>query len=496
MKIVTNEEMREADSYTIKTLGVPSLVLMERAGEAVCRAVEGAYAGGMIACVCGGGNNGGDGFVCARLLKERGYEVCVVCIAERFSEECLANKEKFVAIGGKIYDSLPDCSLVVDCLFGTGFRGKPTEAYAELIRQINASGSVVVSVDIPSGVNGDNGAVLGEAVRADITLCIGEIKAGVYLGDGIDYSGETVRADIGIRLPKEAYAEHIESALVRTVLPRRRRNTHKGCYGKCAVVAGSEAYTGAAYLATLGCLRAGAGYTALFAPERVVKAMYCKCPEALLVPTNDGGRYAFNEERFRAVLAYDAVVFGMGMDESEEVQKGLAYLLENYTGKLIIDADGINSFVKYGDLSVLKTARCDILFTPHLKEFSRLSKKSVEEIKNGGLYAPWAFAKEYGVTVLLKSAVSVITDGARTRLNTTGTAGQAKGGSGDLLAGVIGGLCAGGLTAFDGATAGAYLVGKAAELATADRGEYSLLATDVAEALGKAFVELFSEDTD
>ncbi len=496
MRILTNTEMREADEYTINVLGIPTLDLMERAGEAVCRFAERMYKSGTIACVCGGGNNGGDGFVCARLLKEKGYDVCAVCVAEKYADLCLVNKEKFTAMGGEIYTALPDCALIIDCLFGTGFHGKPTEAYAELIRAINRSATAVLSVDIPSGVNGDNGEVLGEAVRADITLCIGEAKAGVYLGDGIDYAGSVTRVDIGIRLPDRAYAERIDGEYVRSILPRRKRHSHKGAYGKCAIVAGSEEYTGAPYLATLACLRAGAGYTALFAPEVVIKAMYCKCPEALLVTTNDGGKYTFEEERFCSVLGYDAIVYGMGMGASEDVAKGVKYLLRAYTGKLIIDADGLNALAKYGDLSLLKSARCTVTLTPHLKEFARLSAQNVDEIKNAGLYAPRAFAKEYGVNVLLKSAVSVLTDGERTLVNTTGTAGQAKGGSGDVLAGVIGGLCASGLSAFDGATAGAYLTGVSAELATETYGEYSLVATDVCEYLGRAFTGLFSENAD
>ena len=494
MRILDNCQMREADLYTIEVLGVPALTLMERAGEAVCRAVESMYARGKIVCVCGGGNNGGDGFVCARLLKQKGYDVCAVCIADKFSEACQINKEKFLAVGGEILTGLPACGLVVDCMFGTGFHGAPTGAYAELIKAINRSATAVLSVDIPSGVNGDDGSVLGEAVCAHTTLCIGEVKAGVYLGDGIDYAGEIIRVDIGITLPKENYAERIDSALVREIVPRRKRNSHKGDYGRCAIVAGSENYTGACYLATLGCLRAGAGYTTLFAPENVIKAMYFQCPEALLVAVSEGGRYAFNEARMRDLLGYSSIVYGSGMGVDEEVAKGLAFLLANYTGKLIIDADGLNALVGYGVLPLLKGAKCEITLTPHLKEFSRLSGKTVAEIKSAGLYAPRAFAKEYGVNVLLKSAVSILTDGARTLVNTAGTAGQAKGGSGDVLAGVIGGLCASGLSAFDGAVAGAYLVGKSAELGAQKQGEYSLLATDICACLGGAFLSLFSED--
>jgi NAD(P)H-hydrate epimerase len=203
-----------------------------------------------------------------------------------------------------------------------------------------------------------------------------------------------------------------------------------------------------------------------------------------------------NEAVAREMLEYDAIVYGMGMGISEEVAKGAVYLLQNYQGKLIIDADGLNSLARYGEIDALKGAKCEVLLTPHIKEFSRISGLSLEEIVEAGLYAPCAFAKKYGVSVLLKNAVSILTDGERTLVNTTGTAGQAKGGSGDVLAGVIGGLCGGGLSVFDGGTVGSYLTGRSAELLKETHGDYSLLASDVVGGLGKAFLDLFAENAD
>ena len=501
MYVLTNKQMRDADGYTIEKLDVPSLTLMERAGIALADEAERLATTGKILCLCGGGNNGGDGFVCARILKERGRVVATACFAEKFSNDCAVNKEKWTACGGEIlpeFSGADEYALIVDCLFGTGLRGGVDGEMAEIIRRTNAQkkkGVKILSADIPSGLFGDNGLAKGVAVCADTTLCIGEIKAGVLLADGLDLAGEIKRADIGISLPEKKYAELMDHDTAKALLPIRKRNSHKGTYGKAAIVAGSDEYTGAAYLsyAAAACLRAGAGYTTLFLPSKILPYYLLKNPEMLLKSTNEGGRYAFTEENAEEWLGYDAVAYGMGMGCSQDVAAGAAYLLRRYAGKLILDADGLNSLAKYKkeELSTLfGNKKCDVLLTPHVKEFSRLSGKSVKEIVEEGLFAPCSFAEQYGVSVLLKNASSIITDGERIALNVAGNSGLAKGGSGDVLSGVIAGLCAQGLSAFDGARLGAYLVGTAAELAAKDESEYSLTATDVIACLGKAFLTL------
>ena len=496
MYVLTNEQMREADGYTIKTLGVPALLLMERAGLALADEAEKLCPQGEIVCVCGGGNNGGDGFVCARALKMRGRAVKAVFYAEKTSADCRVNLDKWKACGGEIIESLSEtCALVVDCLYGTGFHGlllgKDKETVCK-INELKTRGVKVLSADIPSGINGKNGLLEGVAVMADETLCIGEIKAGALLGDGIDYAGELKRADIGISLPqtKENYAVLLAEKELFSLLPKRKRNTHKGSFGKAAIVAGSVEYTGAAYLAGMACLRSGAGYTALFTPKELLPYYVLKAPEILLKSINDGDRYAFNEENMQELLGYSSIAYGMGMGCSNEVAKGAIWLIKNYTGKLILDADGLNSLARYGgELSqIFKTKKCDVLLTPHIKEFSRLSGKTEEEIQGNILEVSKLFAKETGVNLLLKNAVSVITDGGRCTLNTTGCSGQAKAGSGDVLAGVFAGLCAMGTTAYESGLLGAYLCGKAACLAARDIGEYALTASDTSAYLGKAFL--------
>ena len=291
--LLTNQEMKEADGYTINELGVPALELMERAGRALANEAETLAPKGKILCLCGGGNNGGDGFVCARLLLAQGREVDCLQLASKETKECKINRERYEEIPKRVLTQMPteEYALVIDCLFGTGFRGE--FPYPELYGQVVRSGAKVLAADIPSGVRED-GSVATGALKADTTLCIGEKKTACFVGEGIDYCGEIKRVDIGISLPRTDYAVLSDRRTVAALLPPRKRYSHKGSYGKAAIVAGSEEYSGAAYLSCLACLRSGVGYTTLFTPKDILKYYMLKQPEALLKPINDGGRYAFN----------------------------------------------------------------------------------------------------------------------------------------------------------------------------------------------------------
>ena len=279
----------------------------------------------------------------------------------------------------------------------------------------------------------------------------------------------------------------LDKNTVAALLPKRKRNTNKGDYGKAAIVAGSEEYTGAAYLAAAACLRAGAGYTTLFVPENILPYYVLKIPEVLL-------KKFVNLEELKA---YDSIAYGMGMGVSRQVADGAIWLIENFSGRLILDADALNSLAKYCCLEdVFARKKGDVLLTPHVKEFSRLCRQSVEEILANGFTAAKEFAARYKVNVLLKNALSVIENGENTFINERGTSGQAKGGTGDVLSGVIAGLCASGCTAFDGACVGAYVVGLAAELAGEKISEYSLTATELISYLGAAFLHVAKDAND
>ena len=294
-------------------------------------------------------------------------------------------------------------------------------------------------------------------------------------------------------LTKEKVALALSDKRVAELLPKRKRNSHKGTYGRAAIVGGSIEYTGAAYLSAAACLRAGAGYTTLFVPSEILPYYILKTPEILLKASNEGGRYVLNEEIMRQVCEYDAVAYGMGMCVSLAVAEGAEYLLRHFKGRLILDADGLNSLSVYKKeelASLLKNASCEVILTPHVKEFSRLSGLSVEDILQDEIGRARAFAKENSVTVLLKNAASVIANGEEVAVSLTGNSGQAKAGSGDVLSGVLAGLCAQGANVFEGGCAAAYLCGRAAEIAGKSVGEYSLTASDCIQNLGAAFLSV------
>ena len=497
MWILTNKEMREADTYTIEILGVASLALMERAGEALADAAQRMVSNGKIVCVCGGGNNGGDGFVCARLLKERGRDVSVLFCAKKMTDDCSTNKNRWEELGGATVSKLNgEVALLVDCLFGTGFKGVLDGEYKAIVEQMRVykeTGTKILSADIPSGVNGDNGLVDGLAVQADETLCIGNIKVGALLNDGKDYAGKVKVSDIGIQLPSDTYATLIEKPLVKTLLPKRNKNSHKGTFGRAAIVAGSMQYAGAAYLSTAACLRSGAGYTTLFVPNNLAQAFLLRLPEALLKGIGGTDELVFDKAQFQGLLRYDSIAYGMGLGCSKEVAQGAKYLLQEYTGRLVLDADGLNSLAEYEkeNLETLfQNKKCDVVITPHVKEFSRLLNVTVEEILQDGMALSQAFAKKNGIALLLKSATSIITNGEKTFLNVVGNSGQAKGGSGDVLSGVLAGLCAQGLDCISSAVTGSFLCGSAADLARLQYGEHALKASDCIERLGEAFLRV------
>ena len=464
-RILSVAQMRAADRYTIEKLGVPERTLMERAGEAVAEEIRKRFKGGRILFVCGKGNNGGDGVVAARFLRSvHGFSVFVLKIAAGETEKLDL-----------------DYDVVVDCVFGTGLSREVTGIYREVIEKINAKKCFKISVDIPSGLNGDNGLVMGVAVKADMTISVQEYKTGHFLNDGRDYCGKIVNKDIGIAVFEEDFARRMEPADVKPFFPERKQNTHKGSYGRAVLVGGSRDYFGSVLLsaAALAALKTGAGYGELCVPESLFPLYAGKAPELILRTFSDeNGFIRFCERDFETVAAgADAVAAGMGMGKSEDTFRAVRWLLENFKGRLVIDADGINALAEYG-VGALKRTCADVVLTPHVKEFSRLTGKSAAEILSAPVDCAKAFAEEYGVNVLLKSAASVLAGKGGVLINTTGNSGMAKGGSGDVLSGTIAGIAARGFSAFDAAAAGAYLCGRAGELAAAAQNEYAVTPSD------------------
>lgn len=487
---LSNVQMRKSDEYTINTLGVPSLTLMERAGAAIAERVltylkDGK---GSALVVCGGGNNGGDGFVTARRLMEAGVNAEVLLLSDKLSpdEEHMKNLYR-----GEIVYSYPqkEYSVIVDCIFGTGLKRNIEGVYAQAIKDINNSGAVVISADIPSGINGDSGKKMGCAVEADETVTIGEYKNGLVLLDGRDCSGKITRADIGITVEDKPNTFLVEASDVKKLFPKRKSNSHKGTFGRAVIIGGSYEYTGAPMLSALAALNTGAGYTYLCVPHFLYPYYISHAPELILKDMGGEKELLPITEKLEGTLSADAIAVGMGCGVGINVYGVVKYLLENYGGTLIIDADGLNSLAKYGT-EILKSAKCKVILTPHIKEFSRLSGLTVEDILVSPINSASAFAEEYGVTLVLKNNSTVITDGKNNYIVACASPSLARGGSGDSLAGIICALAAMGSSAVESAYGGSYILGAAALEAEKEVGEYSVTPTRVISSIGKAIKNL------
>lgn len=474
-KFLTNAHMRECDNYTINTLGVPSLELMERAGAAIAEQAEGCGDGKRIVVVCGGGNNGGDGYVCARLLKQKGMNVAVFDLSDgKYSPDCA---DRRAAYGGaytlEIYGDV-----IVDCIFGTGLARAVEGAYADAIERINSSGAFVIAADIPSGINGDNGLVMGVAVKADVTVAIAQYKLGHVLGDGPDYCGAVIRADIGI----EAFGDcafACGDTDIAPFFPQRKRNSHKGTYGSACIVAGCNKYPGAAALCLSTALRSGCGYVKLCTEGEVKNSLVAAYPQAIYLDTID--------------YSCSALAIGSGCGDDFSTYNKVKSALKEYGGKLIIDADGLNCLARFGR-DILRDKNPAVLITPHVKEFSRLTSRSVDKILADPIGAAREFARQYGVIVLLKGAATIITDGDRVALNLRGSTALSKGGSGDMLTGLICGTAARGVDLFYSAVCASYILGVAAEEVSAEKTAYCATAEDIISALPSAIRNVTGSD--
>ena len=475
-RILSVEQMRIADKYTIENLGVAEDELVFRAGSAVANEIIKRFHGGRVLVCIGKGNNGADGRVIAQILsKTHGFSVATITISNGIF---------------KLFDKKYD--IIVDCIFGTGLN-KPVEGkFKEAIRRINSSGAFIVSCDIPSGINGDNGEIMGVAVKANLTIAIQEYKLGHFLGNGPDYCGEVIAKDIGISIWGEDFIKRFNDDSVAKFFPKRLHHVNKGCFGKACIIGGSVKYSGSVLLSStsLCALKMGVGYVNTVVPESLFSACVGKVPESLLTPIKDKDGFAvFDKETLGNLLNYDSIAVGMGMGCNKGTYDIVSYLIENYKGKLIIDADGLNSLAEYG-VEVLKNKKGVVVLTPHVGEFSRLAKLEKHEILNKPIDCAKEFASKYGVVLLLKDSVSIVTDGEEVYLNTTGCPALAKAGSGDVLSGVIAGLLARTEESLMGTVTSAYIFGRAGEYAQKEQNEYTAIASDVIVNLPKVINDL------
>jgi ADP-dependent NAD(P)H-hydrate dehydratase / NAD(P)H-hydrate epimerase len=499
--ILTPAEAVELDRAA-QARGISAADLMERAGEAVARAAEdlagGAY-GRRAVVVCGKGNNGGDGFVAARRLARRGMRVDVLTLepADELREPAATNARRMSEVDARVLSFSPAAAaraleradVAIDAIFGTGFRGTPEDAFAEAIDALNEAGAMVVAVDIPSGVNGETGAVEGDAVWAEATVALGAEKVGTVLPPGAERAGFVEVADIGY--PRDlihADIALVESVDVATRLPARELDTHKRATGVVLVVGGSREMTGAMRLVGTAAYRIGAGLVTIAVPREVAIVVQQGLAEATYLPlpeTAEGGvaREALGE-LLDAASRVDAVALGPGMGRRDETAELVRAFVRESPAPMIIDADALNAFeARAGELS---ERRSDAVLTPHAGEFSRLSGASVREVSSDRVGHVRKLAASTGAVVLLKGSRTAIgSPEGFVRINATGTSVLATAGSGDVLTGAIAGLVARGLEPADAASAGAFLHGVAGHLAGRATGD-GTMASDIAGMLPEA----------
>lgn len=503
--LVTAEEMRALDRYTIDSLQIAGEVLMESAGRAVAARVvallrESRGPSQAVNVVCGAGNNGGDGFVIARHLHQMGIPVTALLVGskDRLPADAESNYRRMLAVGVSAQPGDADwgsATVVVDALFGTGLARALEGAALVAVARINQAadaGAKVVAVDIPSGIDADTGQVLGAAVHANETVTIGLPKVGLCLEPGRNHAGRVFVARIGIADHAPGVAPGAElwtRNVVRQNLPARPMHGHKGSFGHVLVVAGAPGKTGAAHLASLGAARAGAGLVTVACPAGVGAILEIKTTEAMTVAIADTEEHCFAASSAPQLLSLaherDVVVMGPGVGQLEETAGLMRELGKLIARPLVIDADGLNAFAGETGLTKILAARdAATVLTPHPGEAARLLGTTNAEINRDRIAAARRLCEATGAVVLLKGACSVIAapDG-RVAINPTGGPNLSAGGTGDVLAGVVGAYIGQGLDAWNAATLAAWVHGAAADWLAKQMGPSGLLASQLADEL-------------
>lgn len=511
MKILSPERMAQYDAYAIKAWGIPSAVLMENAGRSAYRLMRERYLNGKkhIFIVCGSGNNGGDGFVIARYALADGFHtrVCLTCKSEDLRGDAALNMRLYESLGGVIIESgayvktvkeeLKDADIFIDAIFGTGL-SKPVEGKEKiLIEEMNMSGKPVIAVDIPSGIDGKTGVPLGTAVKAVHTYTFGYPKLGQVLYPGAEHRGRLTVIDISI----PAFIEntlgidgHVtDGDMLRGILKPRSSSSHKGTYGHVAVIAGSIGKTGAASMTSLAALKIGAGLVTLLTPASLNAIMEMKLTEVMTYPLEDQGKGYFTLPSYKKIVDFvedkDVIVIGPGLSQESETMEIVRKLVLDVKKPFIIDADGINAFK--GHLNILKKTKNEVVLTPHPGELARITGMTPQEVNADRMGIGKKFTEAYKVNLLLKGAPSILfTTDNEVFINPTGNPALAKGGSGDILTGFIGGLVAQGHTIAQSTLTGAYLHGYIADRWAESSTDMDLLAGDLLQGLGQAIKEL------
>lgn len=504
---LTGKAMREADRFTIEALGIPGFTLMESAGRASALCIERTYgplAGQRIACICGKGNNGGDGLVIARQLAGFGAEIFIYMMAgvEMLSPDAAANYKiiqelahrdpKLVIHFQEIEDassiSIDHFDLLIDGLLGTGVTRTLSDRYANVVSWINKSDACVVALDLPTGLHADTGEILGEAVQADLTVTMGALKAGLLTGEGPACAGDIEVVEIGIPdlAIKQAAIQHncaqvVTRAAVKSWLPERKHNVHKYSVGMSLVVAGAPGLSGAATLAATAAARSGAGAVICATDQSIQHILATKMTEvmSLALPASDEG---INSNLALSALQKPlkkaaSLLIGCGMGAKSGTQQFIRTLVHHTAIPTVIDADGLNAFIGHTDLFTQR-APGSLILTPHIGEFKRLAGSEVDLSDKISIVRH--YAKKWQCVLILKGAPTVVSDeSGHVYINPTINPALATAGSGDVLAGLCAGFLAQGLSPVKAALTALFLGGEAADRYTAHHHPSTMLATDI-----------------
>lgn len=495
MKLVTAKEMKALDVQAQNDYAMPGILLMDNAAQAVAEAVHEALTaleGERVVIFCGGGNNGGDGLGAARWLQSYGVSVRAFVVGaalDAVQGDAALELAMFTKAGGRVEAlsteddwvlaelAASKADVLVDALLGTGFHGELEGDVLRACELLNKSEKYILAVDIPTGVNADNGAVCEQAVRADHTVTMALVKTGLLLYPGREYCGDIELADISmpVKLVEDYQSDkyRLTGEIVRELLPLRKANAHKGDAGRVVICAGSPGYTGAAALASDAAVKAGAGLVSLYTPLSSRDVLAIKLTEVMVhgllerMPGILGGGAA--SDVASSAEAADVLAIGPGLGTSESTQEAVRTILQKITTPVVIDADALTALA--GHTEILAAMQAQKVLTPHPGEMARLTGLEIAEIEADRINVAKKYAEEWQAIVVLKGAPTVIgCPNGTVYVNSTGNSSLATGGSGDVLTGIIAGLAAQEISLQEAAICGVYLHGLAAELTGIDIG--------------------------
>lgn len=515
MKLALNEQMQSIDQIISQKYGLPGTVLMENAGRILAEEMKRSCPNAKkISVLCATGNNGGDGFVAARHLQSMGVEVRIFIVGPpkemksdvqihfQVAKNMGLTIDNVNDTGGiiKLEKILPNQDGIIDALFGTGLSKNVEGVYASVIDVVNRLNVYTLSADLPSGVDGNTGRIMGTAIQADKTVSFILPKIGNILYPGADYGGELVVRNIGTSeaCTKELDIKHslVTRKLVTSLLPCRHKDSHKGTYGRASVVAGSSGMTGAAILTCRAALRSGLGLLKLYIPESLNLLITTNIPEVVTVPLTEMRRGVISISQIEKVIEEThlsrVVAIGPGCGTTGEMGEMVRRIIEDVSCPVVIDADGLNVLAK--NVNWLEKKKGEIILTPHPGEMGRLLGISTEEVTKNPIDTARTFSQKFGVIVVLKGSRTLIAlPQGDVLVNVTGNTGMATAGSGDVLTGTITGFIAQGISPANAAILSVYVHGHAGDIMAREKGEFGLLAGDIVDGLTQALMELVEE---